>query len=110
MFSERSINVPLPRKRRQEFKQIKLLRTQPHILSSYLYHYVWTTTSAVCLWWPNQKIIIAEEVVERGYKLLVSAIEPAISEAAAKRVEEALLGKKMAPSHLEAAVVTTRIV
>jgi hypothetical protein len=58
----------------------------------------------------TRKIIIAEEVVERGYKRLVSAIDPAVKDATAKRVQEALEGKKMLPSHLEAAVVTARIV
>jgi len=58
----------------------------------------------------TRKIIIAEEVIERGYKRLISAIEPTIKENTARRVQEALIGKKMLPSHLEAAVVTARIV
>ena len=48
--------------------------------------------------------------MEKGYNRLVSAIEPAVKEATAKRVHEALVGQKMLPSHLEAAVVTARIV
>jgi len=58
----------------------------------------------------KRTIVIAEQVIERGYNRLVSAIEPELKDATAKRIEDAIQGPTFLQGNLKESVVTARIV
>ncbi len=58
----------------------------------------------------TRSIMIAEQVVERGYSRVVSAIDPKVKAETAAKVEAAFQGPTMLSNDVKASAVIARIV
>ena len=58
----------------------------------------------------TRSIMVAEQVMERGYWRVISAIDPSIKAETAAKVEAAFQGSTMLSDEVKAAVATAKIV